>query len=132
MDHAQQLEVCAENFAGDGYHNISHRSVDMVGIGPSGQNRRDYGEYSPGRRLNVSFPIGSRRGGRRPTYRPANPLHTLTPRSSKNILESKKSNGGETLAGKPNLIGWLEQCSPTCPILHDSRARSHVASKGPQ
>ncbi len=32
----------AENRAGDGYHGISHRSVDMVGIGPSkGQGRRD-------------------------------------------------------------------------------------------
>ncbi len=32
----------AENRAGDGYHNISHRSVDLVGIGPSaGRGRRD-------------------------------------------------------------------------------------------
>ena len=47
----------AENFAGDGgYHNISHRSVDMVGIGPSGRSRRDSDEALPGRRLNISFP----------------------------------------------------------------------------
>ena len=26
----------AENFSGDSYHNISHRSVDLVGVGPSG------------------------------------------------------------------------------------------------
>jgi phenylpropionate dioxygenase-like ring-hydroxylating dioxygenase large terminal subunit len=32
----------AENRAGDGYHNVSHRSVDLVGIGPSGgRGRRD-------------------------------------------------------------------------------------------
>ena len=32
----------AENRAGDGYHGISHRSVDLVGIGPSaGKGRRD-------------------------------------------------------------------------------------------
>ena len=31
----------AENFTGDSYHNISHRSVDLVGIGPSGWSRRD-------------------------------------------------------------------------------------------
>lgn len=31
----------AENFIGDGYHNHSHRSVDLVGIGPSGKGRRD-------------------------------------------------------------------------------------------
>lgn len=31
----------AENFAGDMYHDISHRSVDTVGIGPGGKGRRD-------------------------------------------------------------------------------------------
>ena len=46
----------AENFAGDGYHNISHRSVDMVGIGPSGTSRRDLGEFAAARRVNASFP----------------------------------------------------------------------------
>ena len=34
----------AENFSGDSYHNISHRSVDLVGIGPSGSGRRDMPE----------------------------------------------------------------------------------------
>ncbi len=40
----------AENRAGDGYHNVSHRSVDLVGIGPSGgKGRRDseVGETAP-------------------------------------------------------------------------------------
>ena len=46
----------AENFAGDGYHDISHRSVDMVGIGPSGTSRRDLGEFAAARRVNASFP----------------------------------------------------------------------------
>ena len=49
-------KFAAENFAGDGYHNISHRSVDMVGIGPSGLGRRDAAEYKAGRRINVSMP----------------------------------------------------------------------------
>ena len=35
----------AENFLGDTYHNVSHRSVDLVGIGPSAlsgaKGRRD-------------------------------------------------------------------------------------------
>jgi phenylpropionate dioxygenase-like ring-hydroxylating dioxygenase large terminal subunit len=35
-------KFAAENFAGDAYHNISHRSVDLVGIGPSGKSRRDW------------------------------------------------------------------------------------------
>ncbi len=46
----------AENFSGDSYHNISHRSVDMVGIGPSGTGRRDTQERADSRRLQVSFP----------------------------------------------------------------------------
>ncbi len=46
----------AENFSGDSYHNISHRSVDMVGIGPSGAGRRDTDERNQARRLHVMFP----------------------------------------------------------------------------
>ena len=46
----------AENFSGDSYHNISHRSVDMVGIGPSGRSRRDMQERLMARRLHVCFP----------------------------------------------------------------------------
>ncbi len=46
----------AENFIGDRYHNISHRSVDLVGIGPSGTGRRDTGERANARMLDVSFP----------------------------------------------------------------------------
>ena len=32
----------AENFSGDRYHGVSHRSVDLVGIGPSGKGRRGH------------------------------------------------------------------------------------------
>jgi phenylpropionate dioxygenase-like ring-hydroxylating dioxygenase large terminal subunit len=46
----------AENFSGDSYHNISHRSVDLVGIGPSGSGRRDMRERTIGKRLQVVFP----------------------------------------------------------------------------
>ena len=45
----------AENFCGDSYHNISHRSVDLAGIGPSGSGRRDMRERELARRLQVSF-----------------------------------------------------------------------------
>jgi phenylpropionate dioxygenase-like ring-hydroxylating dioxygenase large terminal subunit len=34
-------KFAAENFVGDLYHNISHQSVDMVGIAPGGKGRRD-------------------------------------------------------------------------------------------
>jgi phenylpropionate dioxygenase-like ring-hydroxylating dioxygenase large terminal subunit len=46
----------AENFSGDRYHGVSHRSVDLVGLGPSGQGRRDTGERNAARWLDVSFP----------------------------------------------------------------------------
>lgn len=37
-------KIVAENFAGDMLHNISHRSVDLVGIGPNArEGRRDMG-----------------------------------------------------------------------------------------
>ena len=54
-------KFAAENFLGDTYHNPSHRSVDMIGMGPSGQrgasSRRD-NEYSGGQRFWVGFPQG--------------------------------------------------------------------------
>ena len=51
----------AENFAGDTYHSISHRSVDLVGIGPSAaggtKGRRD-GELDDAQHLWINFPGG--------------------------------------------------------------------------
>ena len=46
----------SENFVGDRYHNISHRSVDLVGIGPSGSQRRDMQERVGAVAMDVSFP----------------------------------------------------------------------------
>jgi len=46
----------SENFSGDRYHGVSHRSVDMVGIGPSGKGRRDMQERNEARSLDVTFP----------------------------------------------------------------------------
>ena len=51
----------AENFLGDTYHNISHRSVDLIGIGPSARSgakgRRD-NQNPKGEDVWVSFPQG--------------------------------------------------------------------------
>ncbi len=38
------------------YHNISHRSVDLVGVGPSGRSRRDYSELNAAAELQVAIP----------------------------------------------------------------------------
>lgn len=45
----------AENSVGDMYHNVSHESVDRIGIGPSGKGRRDNEEVK-GRLVTVSDP----------------------------------------------------------------------------
>jgi phenylpropionate dioxygenase-like ring-hydroxylating dioxygenase large terminal subunit len=47
-------KFAAENFVGDSYHAISHRSVDMIGISPDGQDR--FGLGLPWWRVAVSFP----------------------------------------------------------------------------
>jgi len=48
-------KIVAENFAGDVLHNVSHRSVDIVGLGPNDKSgRRD----DPGRGALAAFPQG--------------------------------------------------------------------------
>lgn len=51
----------AENFLGDTYHNPSHRSVDLIGIGPSagaGKRGRRDDQYKKATHVWVSFPAG--------------------------------------------------------------------------
>jgi hypothetical protein len=54
-------KFAAENFLGDSYHNPSHKSVDMIGIGPSAQagvlGRRD-NEMEQAQHIWVGFPEG--------------------------------------------------------------------------
>ncbi len=54
-------KFAAENFLGDTYHNVSHRSVDLIGIGPSAEvgvkGRRD-NELEFAQHLWVNFPAG--------------------------------------------------------------------------
>ena len=54
-------KFAAENFLGDTYHNVSHRSVDLIGIGPSAEagvkGRRD-NELEFAKHLWVNFPGG--------------------------------------------------------------------------
>lgn len=45
----------SENFVGDLYHGVSHRSVDAAAIGPSGKGRRD-NEVVGARRVSVAVP----------------------------------------------------------------------------
>lgn len=54
-------KYAAENFLGDTYHNPSHRSVDLIGIGPSARQgvkgRRD-NELEHAQHVWISFPAG--------------------------------------------------------------------------
>ncbi|MFB9127522.1 aromatic ring-hydroxylating dioxygenase subunit alpha [Paraburkholderia dipogonis] len=54
-------KFAAENFLGDTYHNVSHRSVDLIGIGPSAEagvkGRRD-NELEHAQHIWVNFPSG--------------------------------------------------------------------------
>jgi phenylpropionate dioxygenase-like ring-hydroxylating dioxygenase large terminal subunit len=53
----------AENFVGDVYHNHSHKSVDMVGIGPSGKGRRDEEELTTKKNILRCWNIPMGHGG---------------------------------------------------------------------
>ncbi len=91
----------SENFAGDGAHNISHRSVDMVGIGPSGQGRRDDAEFARARRVHFSFP-GRGHAASGDLYIediPYVPTYQNTPTVEayfKHVFEERKRRLGET------------------------------------
>ena len=68
-----------ENFIGDMYHDVSHRSVDQVGIGPSGgKGRRDVMQD----RMTIGFKdLGHGAIGRLPHYREYDyaPIYQLHP-----------------------------------------------------
>ncbi|MEK9677698.1 MAG: Rieske 2Fe-2S domain-containing protein [Rhodospirillaceae bacterium] len=54
-------KIPAENFCGDSYHNPSHISVDMIGIGPSaakGEKGRRDNELADAQHIWISFPGG--------------------------------------------------------------------------
>lgn len=55
-------KFAAENFLGDSYHNPSHRSVDLIGIGPGSQSgktgRRNDAELEKAQHVWISFPEG--------------------------------------------------------------------------
>ena len=56
-------KFAAENFIGDFYHNVSHRSVDVVGISPSGRKGRHLDDTSAIPRVSVNYADPSRGHG---------------------------------------------------------------------
>ena len=112
-------KFAAENFAGDGYHNISHRSVDMVGIGPSGLGRRDDAEYKAGKRINVVMPqtgpLPPWWSCSRPTRRRS--LRTRTRPTSGEYFRYMESERRQRLDGKTNLLGVVGTVFPNMSYL---------------
>ena len=87
-----------ENFIGDHYHNISHRSVDLVGIGPSGgRGRRD----NEGENIIIGFPrlghgvIGHPPHYADPPYRPTYQSNPEVRDYYREVYEARQRNLGK-------------------------------------
>ncbi len=111
-------KFAAENFAGDNYHNISHRSVDMVGIGPSGRGRRDNDESLAGRRLNVSFPDLGHAAvfDMLPDNLPQVATYTDT-QVVEEYFREQEAKRRASLGDRPNLIGMVGTVFPNMSYL---------------
>ena len=118
-------KFAAENFAGDAYHNISHRSVDLAGIGPSGAGRRDTVERSTAQRLGASFPDLGHGAGRFSSWTMSRTRRAIrtrrSSRSTSGIVTRSASGASErTLASSASSA----TCSPTRRTWPASRAPS--------
>jgi phenylpropionate dioxygenase-like ring-hydroxylating dioxygenase large terminal subunit len=89
-----------ENFIGDMYHDVSHRSVDMVGIGPSGgKGRRD----TFGKRITIGFSdlghglLGELPHREEPPYHPQYAKFPEIEAYYRNVYEKRVRNFGDTL-----------------------------------
>ena len=123
-------KFAAENFLGDTYHNPSHRSVDMIGIGPSaraGQTGRRDNEYNNGQHVWVQLPRRPRRAQRLD----AAPTLITSRRTANTPSSTNTSANASTIAStaRPTRRGSCPSpaiCSPTPPITAASRAVSCV------
>jgi hypothetical protein len=109
----------AENFSGDAYHNISHRSVDLVGIGPSGQSRRDMPERMISRRLHVCIPD---RGHQTIVYvlpkdRPTPPAYQNSPEVAEYFRHCEEERRRRRTDPRARLIGAPGEIFPNTALL---------------
>ena len=117
----------AENFCGDTYHNVSHRSVDLVGIGPSARSgvkgRRD--QYSPGsQHVWLTFPQGH---GVHSTLLPEDNWYvegvSRTAPLSRSTIANVTRRGRSGVGEKARLVGWTGTIFPnTSYLAHQPRA----------
>ena len=110
----------AENFSGDSYHNISHRSVDLAGIGPVGRSRRDmrrarrepqaarlHSRSRPPDDPSIVLPAGPAAAAGLPELR----------RSSPSISATARRRGGGGAAKRRALIGAPGEIFPNTALL---------------
>ena len=118
-------KFAAENFLGDTYHNPSHRSVDMIGIGPCERRgikgRRD-NEYNNGRHVWVGFPAGH---GMHSVLMPPDTEYsvaTSNTRSWTNTFATASTSGSAGSAKRRGCCRSPARSSPTPRITGASRA----------
>ena len=99
-----------ENFIGDKHHDISHRSVDLVGIGPSGgKGRRDFTEN----RVCVAFPnLGHGSIGRLPhieemAYKSQFQNHPVVEQYYREVYEARVKRLGNSKRVSPHAVGTI-------------------------
>ncbi|WP_459618445.1 aromatic ring-hydroxylating oxygenase subunit alpha [Bordetella sp. 2513F-2] len=99
-----------ENFIGDRHHDISHRSVDLVGIGPSGgKGRRDFTEN----RVCVAFPdyghgtIGRLPAYDEPPYRSQFSEHPAAEQYFREVYDKRVRNLGDSQRVTPHAVGTI-------------------------
>ncbi|MFC5357634.1 aromatic ring-hydroxylating oxygenase subunit alpha [Azospirillum himalayense] len=97
-------KFAVENFIGDHYHNISHRSVDLVGIGPSaGRGRRDMESTGSFQNIIIGFPalghgvIGHLPRYEEPPYAPAYQRHPAVQEYDRQVYEARVKRLGNKM-----------------------------------
>ncbi|ANN79454.1 aromatic ring-hydroxylating oxygenase subunit alpha [Bordetella flabilis] len=99
-----------ENFIGDRHHDISHRSVDLVGIGPSaGKGRRDFTEG----RVCVAFPdlghgsIGRLPAFEEPPFKSQFQNHPVAEAYFRKVYDARVARLGDSLRVTPHAVGTI-------------------------
>jgi phenylpropionate dioxygenase-like ring-hydroxylating dioxygenase large terminal subunit len=115
----------AENFVGDVYHNYSHKSVDLVGIGPSGKGRRDEEELTAEKNILRCWNLPGGHGGVSSLQlddHPYSPIYRDNPEIDawfKQCYEQRQKRLGK----KARLIGSVGTIFPNM-SLHATQPRS--------
>ena len=93
-------KIGSENFMGDYYHDVSHRSVDLANIGPGGASRRDNRETSMHRSTSVCFRglghalVGTLPHFEEPEYLPKYPDNPIAMAYDREVYERRVKNLG--------------------------------------